>query len=392
MNNKTKKIKIPCSKIVKEYNIKHLQSIAGMTVSEVYKELSTSDTITIKKGVICQTLIRDLLGKISEFMPTVPMTIKDQLSLKIMRQSWKENLNKLLADIQTTSKPTYLRDLVTEKLHEKGYTGDCQRIHLEWYLAIHQEEVNLNPDAIADAIIEYDGTNWNEVPTLQRDDNYYITIHADQPIPKDKSEILKVVEFIDSFTDATIPFALDSSLQNDIKIIDEVISHRSKTTDTYDYREEYQQYIDNIQTLPETDKIRLVFSPSPSKPDVVKQPTTEEKPHPEPPTVTDADNEKEKGKNTLQEQVEKYKRNHSQLLEYLEHKAETTSYLSGNIKEENNKEYIRKFAYRDDFDDIFTTLTTKAIGSVSATNIMQYIRNVVLHNQKEWGVRPTIIQ
>ena len=81
-----------------------------------------------------------------------------------------------------------------------------------------------------------------------------------------------------------------------------------------------------------------------------------------------------------------YKENHAKLMMFLNDKAKTVTYLSYNLTEEKNIGYIQQFSRRNDFDRVYRTLTDNANRpGVSATSIMQFIRNVVLHNILEWG-------
>ena len=85
---------------------------------------------------------------------------------------------------------------------------------------------------------------------------------------------------------------------------------------------------------------------------------------------------------------ELYKGNHEKLLKFLSEKASSglpyMSYLRQNINE--NGKYIRGFAYRPDFDNVYNTLIVNANRpGVSDTNIIQFIRNVARHNILEWG-------
>ena len=320
----------------------------------------------------------------------------------------------------------------------------CQNIHLEWYLEQHQSD-KLDPEKIADAIIEHREWNWNEVPHLKRNTQYYLTAEVpdDQQQEQDgksskrrsrsKDEfdaILDTIEFIESFPSTPGIETLDARLRNDIKIADDVLKWRGKSTDTYDYRQKFQMFLNLLQTLPDTTK-QITFADIDEKTmkkmskgksaakqkvkatkkekagETIKEVETTEKEEatvpstqlqeevaveqPTPPADEDPGEEPE---HFSPEEVENmhddlYKENHVKLLKFLNEKASSgfigLSYLRQNIAEERNARYIRDFAYRRDFDNVYNTLVVNSNRpGVSATNIMNYIRDVAIRNITEW--------
>lgn len=443
MSKDSKETKIPCSKLLKEYNTKHIRSITNMSVNEVYTSISKDGGIVTKKCAACKDLLSSLIAKVVNFKPSSPMTVEEQSKLQTLQTLWLAKLKEQLTAISIPVKPTYLRDTVTQKLRERNCDLTCQNIHLEWYLEQHQNSP-LDPEKIADAIVEHKDWNWSEVPHLKRNSNYYLSVDdpADQQqeqngtSPKKRSRnkgkyepILNAIEFIESFPSTSGIETLDARLKNDIKIADEVLAWREKDADTYDYRQKFQIFLNLLQTLPDTAK-QITFADIDEKTmkkmskgkfaakqkvkdtkkekvgETNKEVETTEKeeaavPSTQPqeavtveqPTPPAAEDPGEEPEHFSPEEVEDihddiYKENHAKLLKFLNEKASSAlpymSYLRQNINE--NGKYIRDFAHRPDFDNVYNILVVNANRpGVSATNIMQFIRNVVIHNILEWG-------
>ena len=196
------------------------------------------------------------------------MTVDEQAKLRNLQSLWLSQLNDQLTAISVPVKPAYLRDTVTKMLHDKGEDIICTNIALEWYLEQHSDRP-LDPKNIVDAIIEHKGWNWDEVPHLRRNSNYYITVDSDDDelqdtngistkkhrrTTKDFDVIRNAIDFIESFPATPGIETLDVRLQNDIKVADEVLAWRSKDTDTYDYRQQFQIFLNRLQTLPDNAK------------------------------------------------------------------------------------------------------------------------------------------
>lgn len=418
MASDSKSIRIPCNSRLKEYNTKHLMEIAAMSVNDVYTSLSSSGGIVTAKCAACEKLLSTLVDKVGKFGPSVPMTQEDQHKVAELKRIWLTHLQSELAAVSKPVKPTYLRDTVTQILHTKGYEGDCQNIHLEWFLAQHKSQT-LVPDKIADAIIEHKGTNWSEVPHLVHNDYYYVRLQANHQLLQSPArgrgkydDVLNVVEFIESFPSTSGIESLDARLHNDIEVVNEMLEWRESQVETYDYQMQLQLIIDRLQTLPSAareitfakidDKTRKRLTNSQSAAKKVVKKTKKEK-------VDDSktDGEIAPGETslvqdrapsaqpqepsseqlTLERQQIIYNNNHVELRSYLEAIAPHVSWLAENIREPRNVTYIEKFAHRPDFKEVFNTLkeNTRDSSNVPAKNIMQFIRNVAIYNITEWG-------
>lgn len=418
MAKDSKSIRIPCNSKLKEYNTNHLTEIAAMSVNDVYTSLSSSGGIITSKCTACNKLLSTLINKVNKFGPSVPMMQDDQHKIAKLKNMWMIHLQSELAAVSRPVKPTYLRDTVTQILHTKNYDGNCQNIHLEWYLAQHNSN-DLDPQKIADAIITHKGTNWQEVPHLVHDDYYYVRLQADDRLLQSPTrgrgkydDILNVIEFIESFPATPGIDSLEARLKNDIEVVNEMQTWRESQVKDYEYKVRLQRLIDRLQTLPsaareiifakideETLKKLTKMKPAAkrkgkkisrrAKTDTQKVKagvgengdasiTTEE-----PASVITDDDPGVGSESFFSEGAERikddpYKENRSLLLSLLNGKVRTFSLIQNG--------YIDAIAKRSDFKDVYSTLVVNySRPGVDASAIMQFINNVVQHGITEWG-------
>lgn len=274
---------IPCNHRVKEYNVFNLQRIAAMTVGEVYDSVSQSGGIVTKKCAACKDLLETLISQVPMCKPSEPMSGDDQNKTAVFIQRWLSHLNTKLAEVSRPVTPVYLRDTVTEILHRMGYDIKCDNAMISWYLGQYKTKV-LDPEKITQAIIEHKGTEWANVKPLVKDAEYNIRLtipsanpgiesqdsqeryeQADgtqvQPVKAKRTylkgrhqEILAVFEYIESFPSTPGIEQLDEQLRNDLAVVKQVINWRHQATDDYNYREQFQFYLEQLQTLPDNVK------------------------------------------------------------------------------------------------------------------------------------------
>lgn len=271
---------IPCNHRVKEYNVFNLQRIAAMTIGEVYDSVSQYGGIVTKKCAVCQGLLNTLIDKVPMFKPSEPMSTDDQNKTAVFIMEWLTHLRKKLAEVSKPVKPVYLRDTVTQILQRQGHDITCENAMISWYLGQHKTR-DLDPEKIAQAIIEHKGTEWAKVKPLVKDAEYNIRLtvpgadagigrqngqessgHDDgaqaKPVTGKRSymkgrhqEILAVFEYIESFPSTPGIERLDEQLRHDLAIVKEVINWRQQATDDYSYREQFQFYLEQLQTIPD---------------------------------------------------------------------------------------------------------------------------------------------
>ena len=456
---------IPCNHRVKEYNVFNLQRIAAMTIGEVYDSVSQYGGIVTKKCATCKELLVTLINQIPMFKPSEPMSTDDQNKTAVFIQQWLAHLNKKLADVSNPVKPKYLRDTVTQILQRQGHDITCENAMISWYLGQHKTR-DLDPEKIAQAIIEHKGTEWAKVKPLVKDAEYNIrlTVPATdagnerkdgpensgntdgaqaKPVTGKRTylkgrhqDILAVFEYIESFPSTLRIEQLDEQLRHDLAVVKEVVNWRQQATDDYSYREQFQFYLEQLQTIPDDikgisfatldDKTRKRLAkaqpaakkkvrakqtkkdeatpsnggntskpiptgkPSPTPPN---NPNEEENPGEEPENLTPEDfvhaehSTDSAFPSELERQKYVHQNNHTELISYLKSIASRTFYLERNLTEGKNPEYIEKFASRADFRELFNTLKIHtAEGTYAqAKTIMQFIRNVANHNILEWG-------
>ena len=457
---------IPCNHRVKEYNVFNLQRIAAMTIGEVYDSVSQHGGIVTKKCATCKELLVTLINQIPMFKPSEPMSTDDQNKTAVFIQQWLAHLNKKLADVSNPVKPKYLRDTVTQILQRQGHDITCENAMISWYLGQHKTR-DLDPEKIAQAIIEHKGTEWAKVKPLVKDAEYNIrlTVPATdagnerkdgpensgntdgaqvKPVTGKRTylkgrhqDILAVFEYIESFPSTPGIEQLDEQLRHDLAVVKEVVNWRQQATDDYSYREQFQFYLEQLQTIPDDiknisfatldDKTRKRLAkaqPAAKKKVRAKQTKKDEA---TPPEKKNSDNTSDieshtetssmpshaaagdgqtvpqnvvtpstgggasPGTNGMTHWSESgediHQRNHTEMMNYLNTLAPRVQYLEGNLTEGRNPEYIRKFAHREDFREVFNRLKEHTAGAyVRASTVMQFIRNVANYNILEWGV------
>ena len=271
---------IPCNHRVKEYNVFNLQRIAAMTIGEVYDSVSQSGGIVTKKCAVCQGLLNTLIDKVPMFKPSEPMSTDDQNKTAVFIMEWLTHLRKKLAEVSKPVVPVYLRDTVTQILQRQGHDIRCENAMISWYLGQYKTR-DLDPEKIAQAIVEHKGTEWAKIKPLVKDAEYNIRLtvpgadasigrqngqegfgHDDgaqaKPVTGKRSymkgrhqEILAVFEYIESFPSTPGVEQLDEQLRHDLAIVKEVINWRQQATDNYSYREQFQFFLEQLQTIPD---------------------------------------------------------------------------------------------------------------------------------------------
>ena len=249
MDKETKTaVRIPCNATVKNYTVATLQRLGLDAVpGKVYNKIISGEGVIPKSNVEANKLVGMLLKKIPFFLPPVPPTAAEIEKYKEFNEKWcaalKEN------QVQQFQ-PVYLRDEVDKVLERRNYHQRCKRIHLVWCLSL-KGEASMTPEKIADAIIEYDGTDWDNVPPLKNDTAYFVRLSSNTD--EEKQKFLDTVEFISALSSHSADPALVEKLQNDLDVLTEFEKWKDDLT-TYKYADRYQELVDRLQTAPVTHK------------------------------------------------------------------------------------------------------------------------------------------
>ena len=105
----------------------------------------------------------------------------------------------------------------------------------------------MTPKGVADAILRYDGTDWENLPQLENDDKYYVRLNDDSD--EEKQKFLDTVEFIYALSSSAADASLVEKIQNDIDVLTEFSRWGDALTD-YKYVERYKEFAGRLQTLP----------------------------------------------------------------------------------------------------------------------------------------------
>lgn len=450
MDNKNISRRVPCNKKLKEYNVNNLRRIADMSVSEVYNQISASSGIITHKCDVCIKLLTMLISKVNNFIPSEPMTLEDQTKVRQLHSRWLVKLQQQLAEVSKPSMPIYLRDTVTQRLKAMGHDEVCENIQLEWYIGEYNP-TTLDPQKIADAIIERKGTVWKEVKPLVKNDFYNIRLHSingsaannqgkdaggsqatdvysSSSLPTKRNytkgrneDIVSTFEFIEAFPSTPGVETLDKRLQADIAVVNQVIAWRKQPTSDYDYKTQFQFYLEQLQTLPDDAKdISFATLDSKTRKKLVKaggasqtakKRTKKEK-------VDDETNIEDSaiGSETLSHEKsienttsfaesnlssvgestppeinlethnddEQFAKNYEELMKFMREESKHLRF-GEEIDKPDHIMNLKKFAGRPDYDKIYSILKENIGKCTKLSQVMQYVRNVVRENQTIWS-------
>ena len=237
-------VRIPCNATVKNYTVATFQRL-GLDAGpgKVYNKLVSGEGVVPRSNKEVNDLVDLLLKKIPQFLPPVPPTAAEIEKYKEFNQKWIDSIQKM-KQMQFT--PVYLRDEVNKVLERKQYSQRCKRIHLVWCLSLKGEKY-MTPEKIADAIIEYDGTDWDNMLPLKNDTAYHVRLA--NATDKEKEKFLDTVEFIYALSSQSVDPSLIEKLQNDLEVLAEIEDWKDNLT-SYKYAEPYEEMDDRLQTAP----------------------------------------------------------------------------------------------------------------------------------------------
>ena len=245
MDKKTKiAVRIPCNAMVKNYTIATLQRLGlDAAPGKVYNKLVSEEGVVPRSNKEVNDLVNLLLKKIPQFLPPVPPTAAEIKRYKEFNQKWIDKIQKMK---QSQFKPVYMRDEVNKILKRKHYPQRCKRIHLVWFLSLKGEK-HMTPEKIADAIIEYDGTDWDNMLPLKNDTAYHVRLAIDTK--EEREKFLDTVEFIYALSSQSADPTFIEILQNDLEVLSEIDEWKDNLT-SYRYTERYKELVSRLQTAP----------------------------------------------------------------------------------------------------------------------------------------------
>lgn len=249
-------VKIPCNSTVKDYTVATLKRL-GLDAGpgKVYNQLLSGEGFMPKSSREVNKLAKVLLKKIPLFAPSLPLTAADREKYRKFNEKWSESIKQMIAKFE----PVYLQDEVNKVLERRKYPQRCQRIHLVWCLSL-KGEAHMTPAKVADAIIEYDGTDWKHVLPLKNDTYYHVRLINNTD--EEKKKFLNSVEFIYSLKGTIADPSLAEKLQNDIGVLTE-FEGWGKELESYRYEERYEECVGRLLTAPVKSKKKNPVKKSP---------------------------------------------------------------------------------------------------------------------------------
>ena len=353
-----KKIEIECNRKVRDFVCSQVKLLTGLNVGQAYELLKKDGCLPVaefadvlKRGKKLKKLIDGF-----KFPASVPMRPVDERHLWQFRERWSKHLQAQLDKMVSSSKPIYFVDEVNKQLRRRKSSIQCSRIHIIWFLDMYGEE-NMTPEAIATAIIKFGLKDWSKVQPLKNNAKYIVTIFDDD-LEVDKEEFKHLVEFISDIPKSNTQNNLINKIQNDIKVLNDFCKLWESAPTTYDYIKVFEEYVSRLQTLP----------PSKKKVSLKKESS---------PSLRPDDDE------TLLKEW-----NYDQLINFMKELSQKVKFGKEDFANVKNQDKMREFAERDDFDEIFGRLKDHENVYQTFGNAMQYIRNVVNHNQTTWSMQP----
>ena len=239
-------VRIPCNSTVKNYTFATLKRLGlDEKPGKVYNDIVSGNGAIPKSVYAATTKAKTLLEMIPKFHPPVPVTAAEMQEYDALTEQWGTYIKTQMNDAFSV---IYLCDEVNKVLQKKNSTVRCQRKHLVWCLSLLGESA-MTPKGVADAILRYDGTDWENLPQLENDDKYYVRLNDDSD--EEKQKFLDTVEFIYALSSSAADASLVEKIQNDIDVLTEFSKWGDALTD-YKYVERYKEFAGRLQTLPAT--------------------------------------------------------------------------------------------------------------------------------------------
>lgn len=224
-------VRIPCNSTVKNYTFATLKRLGlDEKPGKVYNDIVSGNGAIPKSVYAATTKAKTLLEMIPKFHPPVPVTAAEMQEYDALIEQWGTYIKTQMNDAFSV---IYLCDEVNKVLQKKNSTVRCQRKHLVWCLSLLGESA-MTPKGVADAILRYDGTDWENLPQLENDDKYYVRLNDDSD--EEKQKFLDTVEFIYALSSSAADASLVEKIQNDIEVLTEFSRWGDALTD-YKYVE-----------------------------------------------------------------------------------------------------------------------------------------------------------
>lgn len=359
---RNKPVSIGVNKLVKDYTLERLNALGGLCYSEVHQSIKSGKGIVTKDDRKAMMLFGQIIENIPGFIPLYPRTSADDTRMHRFVDSWLSHVKQLYDKFKEKNQPVYLHAKVNEELQRLGSSVKCEDIHLEWYLSRYGSEA-MQPDKIAAAIIEHDATDWKKVKPLVKNTKYSIRLKADSE--KERKAVLRNIQWLHSVQRDVATAELFTMLKNDLQVLKEFEKWRNGEPEDYEYSQRYEEFRQRLQTAP-------LSQPSGVPAETGRQISTAAAP------VRLEAAPSSGGANIGS--------NFDRVMAVLNEKAQNDSFGQGTLKETYNLSCIRSFAGRPDFQTVFNTLVSHRSDCRMVTDMMRYIRNVVLRNHTAWGV------
>lgn len=363
-------------------------------VSEIREQMKKLPKCT---NAILTTLLHEVVDDMSEedgsALEEITREISEQSALieQYTKAKAEEEAKEKAEVADGQEKPVVNEELILRHEHKiadiKKAVADLEKDRLEIYTAYYEKfRREITPQAIANQLTKYPGTFWEAWDINTEMISVSVTMESKKKDDASKSTHeergLSLMAFPYSINMTSNSKEFLSDLDNDLKVTDDwnrwMKAHRDEKTFTEDYRQAYESHRQRLKTLPmekedkadvgteSTQQTHAEESKDPSE--GVVQPTAAEQ------------------QQTPQEQSQvNFDRNKTDLMTFLNEKAQKISSLTSYLAEPSNKTAVDKFAQREDFQVVFNTLRANVKDDTPVFKIVQFLRNVANHSILEWG-------
>jgi len=235
------------NKSVYDYTIKNLRELCGQKINSVYRQIKKSGGIVLQNYVNTLQQVNDLIERVEDFTPNMPMTVKDSAKLKSFFTKWQNKLLQIKNQLQHTGTPVYFQTEVAKILKKRKAKVEFHEVMLEWYIERFGCD-NITPENIADAVMQQNVKDWSEVKQLARPCRYSFRLAADTE--DERNFMLNAVRWIYRIEITDVDKDLGAHVANDLVLMKALKKwNDKKVPKSYHYEKEYQEFINQLQTI-----------------------------------------------------------------------------------------------------------------------------------------------
>lgn len=244
----SKKRRVSCAQIVKEYTFAKLQELcSGIDCSQLQSMIQQYGGVLTKNRQKAVTELDKLLSKCDDFYPAVLMTQNDADQTRQFIADWKKDLKQQRKAMQAALKPIYLADEVTKELQRRGSKLRCTDTMLE-HCVSHLGITDVTPEKVCDVVMEYAATDWQKLSPLAKSASLSFALDNDSETAKQTA--LKRVLWLYRLEgdSADVDTTILDAVANDFKVMSEFDKWKKSVQETCEYISKYKEFVKALKT------------------------------------------------------------------------------------------------------------------------------------------------